>query len=80
MSISAAGVGATAMAVRCDERALHVVLADGREISVPLRWFPRLQAATPAQRDNWRLLGKGAGIHWPELDEDLSVASLLAPS
>ena len=58
--------------------ALHVVLADGREVSAPLVWFPRLYDATEAQRCNWRLIGRGIGIHWPDLDEDISVESLLS--
>ena len=55
-----------------------VTLADARKVSAPLEWFPRLRAATAAQRANWRLIGRGVGIHWEELDEDLSVRSLLA--
>jgi len=58
--------------------ALRVVLADGREISAPLEWFPRLRAATSEQKRNWRLIGKGIGIHWEDVDEDISVESLLA--
>lgn len=58
---------------------LRVELDDGREIAVPLRWFPRLEEANEAERENWRLIGDGEGIHWPELDEDISVASLLRP-
>jgi hypothetical protein len=54
------------------------VLADGREISVPLAWFPRLRDATVDQRRNWRLIGGGVGVHWPDVDEDISAASLLA--
>jgi hypothetical protein len=54
-----------------------VSLVDGRKISIPLVWFPRLANATKAQLDNYELLGDGEGIHWPELDEDLSVAGLL---
>ncbi|MDQ6959959.1 MAG: DUF2442 domain-containing protein, partial [Mariprofundaceae bacterium] len=57
--------------------ALHVLLADGREVSAPLAWLPRLRDATEAQRTNWRLIGHGIGIHWDDLDEDVSVASLL---
>jgi hypothetical protein len=57
---------------------LHVVLADGREVSAPLAWFSRLNEATEAQRQNWRLIGRGIGIHWPDLDEDISVESLLS--
>jgi hypothetical protein len=56
---------------------LTVVLADGRRISAPLAWFPRLLRATPEQRANWELLGDGEGIHWPSADEDLSVSGLL---
>ncbi len=56
---------------------LHVVLADGREISVPLEWFPRLRDATDQQRRKWRLIGRGIGIHWPDADEDISVEGLL---
>ncbi|MEO8275144.1 MAG: DUF2442 domain-containing protein [Thermoanaerobaculia bacterium] len=57
---------------------LAVELADGRRISAPLVWFPRLLAADAAERQNWELLGDGEGIHWPSIDEDLSVAGLLA--
>ena len=57
---------------------LKVVLADGREVSVPLTWFPRLQKATVKQRKNWRLIGGGVGIHWESVDEDISVESLLS--
>jgi Protein of unknown function (DUF2442) len=56
---------------------LCVRLKDGREISVPLDWFPVLKAASPKKRKNWRLIGRGVGIHWPDLDEDISVAALL---
>ena len=57
---------------------IKVVLADGREISAPLEWFPRLRDANELQRNNWRLIGKGIGIHWEEIDEDISIKSLLA--
>lgn len=63
--------------VRVTEDELSVTLADGRAIAVPLAWFPRLLHASPEQRNNWELLGDGEGIHWPDLDEDLSVAGLL---
>ena len=56
---------------------LTVVLADGRRISAPLAWFPRLLRASPEQRADWELLGDGEGIHWPSADEDLSVNGLL---
>ena len=67
-----------AAGIKCTTDALLVVLEDGREVSVPLAWFPRLQKATPAQRRNWRLIGGGIGIHWEDIDEDISVESLLA--
>jgi len=60
------------------EDALHVLLADGREISAPVQWFPRLLGATPEQRAQWELIGDGIGIHWPLVDEDIEVESLLA--
>jgi hypothetical protein len=69
---------AFAQRVAVGEDSLTVELADGRTIAVPLAWFPRLLHATPAELANWRLIGSGEGIHWPELDEDISVASLLA--
>jgi hypothetical protein len=58
--------------------ALVVDLADGRTITVPLAWFPRLAHGTPVERATWRFIGGGEGIHWPDLDEDISVESLLA--
>ncbi len=67
----------TAVDVRMDDSALRVMLADGRELSAPLEWFPRLRDATPDQRRNWRLIGRGHGIHWPDVDEDVSIAGLL---
>ena len=57
---------------------LVVTLADGRQVSAPLEWFPRLRDATAKQRKNWRLIGRGVGIHWEDVDEDISVRSLLA--
>jgi hypothetical protein len=56
---------------------LYVMLADGRELAVPIDWFPRLRDATDKQRENWRFIGGGQGIHWEDIDEDLSVARLL---
>ena len=56
----------------------RVVLDDGRELSVPLAWFPRLLHGTPEQLGNWELIGRGEGLHWEDLDEDISVAGLLA--
>jgi len=64
-----------AHAIKCTDADLIVELLDGRTISAPLVWFPRLSQATPSQRANWELLGDG--IHWPEIVEDLSVAGLL---
>lgn len=63
--------------VRLDEHQLSAHLADGRVITVPLAWYPRLLHATPEQRAQWQIAGGGFGIHWPELDEDLSVEGLL---
>jgi len=64
--------------VTINEETLSVDLADGRSIAVPLAWFPRLAHGSPAERSKWRLIAGGEGIHWPDLDEDISVASLLA--
>jgi len=77
MSSSLPDVDPRAKEVALTEDELSVLLADGRRISVPLAWFPRLLRATPAQRANFELLGDGHGIHWPDLDEDLSVSGLL---
>jgi hypothetical protein len=77
MSILTLKRDANAVAVECDDDFLRVTLADGREVAVPLVWFPRLLDATQEQRLNWRFIGQGQGIHWPDLDEDISVASLL---
>ncbi len=64
--------------VTVTESALTVDLRDGRTVSVPLAWYPRLLHGTPKERNTWRLIGEGEGIHWPDLDEDISVESLLA--
>ncbi len=77
MPTSAIKVDATAVDVIVTDQRLTVILADGRELSAPLAWFPRMLEATDAQRRNWRFIGRGKGIHWPEIDEDVSVASLL---
>jgi len=69
---------AVAQRVTVGDEALIVDLSDARTITVPLAWFPRLVFGTPEERANWRLIGRGAGIHWPDLDEDISVESLLA--
>ena len=68
---------ARAEGVAFTEDEIIVSLVDGRRIAVPLAWFPRLAEATPAQLENWQLLGDGEGIHWPDLDEDISVPALL---
>lgn len=61
-----------------DNDMMRIRLLDGREIGVPLEWFPKLRDADAKKRMNWRLIGKGAGIHWEELDEDISVSALLS--
>jgi hypothetical protein len=63
--------------VSFSEDSLCVALRDGRKISVPLTWFPKLLQATPQQRNNWQVAGGGYGIHWPDLDEDLCTEGLL---
>lgn len=78
MSTSASRIKALATDVRVTPKNLRVVLADGREITAPLQWFPRLMKASRSQRGKWRLIGKGVGIHWEEIDEDISVEGLLA--
>ena len=70
---------AVATEVSCADDALTVVLDDGRTVSVPLAWFPRLLNATAKQRRDWELIGGGIGIHWQAVDEDIAVASLLQP-
>ena len=77
MATSAVKYDATAVDVKLMEDRLVVVLADGRELAAPLAWFPRLLDASTEQRRNWRLIGGGHGIHWPDVDEDISIASLL---
>lgn len=77
MNTLAVEVDPLAIEVTCTNDRLHVVLADGREILVPLVWFPRLYHATPEQRAQWRPIGGGVGMHWEAIDEDISVASLL---
>jgi hypothetical protein len=67
-----------ARSVAVTEDSLVVELSDGRVLSVPLAWYPRLQHGTPEERSNCRLIGRGDGIHWPALDEDISVAGLIA--
>lgn len=77
-----ANPGERVIEVACTEDKLIVDLSDGRSISVPLAWYPRLLHATPLERGNWQITGASVGIHWPDIDEDLSVEGLLrgAPS
>ena len=67
-----------ALSVSLTDDTLSVDLRDGRSISVPLAWFPRLLHSSAQERNNWRLIGKGQGIHWEDIDEDISVEGLLA--
>ncbi len=78
MSSLAVETKALARQITVSDTELTVELADGRRVSAPLTWFPRLLEASPAAEDRWQLLGDGEGIHWPEIDEDLSVRGLLA--
>jgi hypothetical protein len=79
MSISAVEIEVPlAQKVTVTGDTLCVDLSDGRSISAPLAWFPRLQHASTAERKHWRLIGKGTGIHWEDIDEDISVEGLLA--
>lgn len=80
MSTLAIKLDAHAVDVSFKNDALHIVVADGREISAPLEWLPRLRDANENQRKNWRLIGKGVGIHWPEIDEDIAVSTLMRNS
>jgi hypothetical protein len=75
MNTSTLETRARDVAVTATELTVH--LRDGRTVSVPLAWFPRLLNATPEQRSNLELIGDGEGVHWPDLDEDLSVAGIL---
>jgi len=71
-------VSALAKSVEFDEAMMQVVFTDGRVLCVPLAWFPVLRAATPEQRARYEIGGGGVGLHWPDLDEDLSIAGLMA--
>lgn len=77
MSVSEPRAGEKVQDVRVTEDTLTVDLLDGRTISVPLTWYPRLLHANQAQRNNWQVAGGGFGIHWPDVDEDLSTEGLL---
>jgi hypothetical protein len=69
---------ATIMHVIVSSDTIFIDLADGRSISAPFAWYPRLLHGTPDEQNNWRLIGRGSGIHWPDLDEDISVENVLA--
>ena len=69
---------ALAASVSVTEDELVIALVDGRTLAVPLAWYPRLFHGTPAERANWQLIGRGVGVHWPFLDEDISIAHTLA--
>jgi len=77
MGTLALGADERVATVDITEESLVVGLADGRTISVPLAWYPRLMNATDAARQNWKMSGGGYGIHWPEIDEDLNTEGLL---
>jgi hypothetical protein len=77
MNSSALATEATAKGVKFTTDALVVELRDGRRVSVPLKWYPRLAEGRPAERRKWHFVGAGVGIHWPALDEDISIEGLL---
>ena len=77
MDISAVAADERVADVRFDEDRIIVDLMDGRTIAAPLAWYPRLLAASPAERARWQRAGAGYGLHWPDLDEDLSTEGLL---
>jgi hypothetical protein len=79
MHILAERIEVLAVDASCTGNTLTVTLSDGRTVSAPLAWFPRLLEATPKQRAKWELIGGGIGLHWESVDEDISVASLLHP-
>ena len=79
MRTLAESVEVLAVDAACTGDTLTVTLSDGRVVSAPLAWFPRLLDATPRQRAQWELIGGGIGLHWETVDEDISVASLLQP-
>lgn len=77
MNTSPAKYENIATGVSFDAHSVYFSLADGRSISAPLAWFPRLMKATDKERGNWRLIGRGSGVHWPDIDEDISIPGLL---
>ena len=80
MTTSPLKISADAVDVEVTDDQLRLVLADGRELAAPVAWFPRLRDASPEARGRWRLIGGGEGVHWPDLDEDIAVATLLRAS
>ena len=68
---------ASAVDVWFDENKMYVRLVDGRELGTPIDWFPRLRDASEQDKNNWKFIGRGSGIHWEAIDEDLSIAGLL---
>ena len=78
MSFSIISKSKNAVNIVFSDSKMIVFLEDGRELSVPLEWFPRLRKATKEQLEKWRFIGKGKGIHWQEIDEDISIENLLA--
>ncbi|HEY3887253.1 MAG TPA: DUF2442 domain-containing protein [Caulobacteraceae bacterium] len=80
MSTLAIKLDPDAIDVEVTDTVLRLTLADGRELSAPLEWFPRLRDATDNQRRNWRLIGGGEGVHWPDVHEDIAVSTLLRSS
>jgi hypothetical protein len=77
-SLATKQIEVRAAAVRVSDEALIIDLSDGRTVSAPLAWYPRLLHGTSAERQNHRLIGQGLGIHWPQLDEDISAEGILA--
>ncbi len=78
ISLATKQIEIRATSVRVSDDALIVDLNDGRTVSAPLAWYPRLLDGTAAERDNYQFIGEGLGIHWPQLDEDISVEGILA--
>lgn len=77
MSILQISKSNNAVDIKFDSNKMHLVLDDGRELSVPINWFPALRDATPEQRNNWRFIGDGEGVHWDDPDEDILIENLL---
>jgi hypothetical protein len=77
MSFSIVSKSKNAVNIVFSDSKMIVFLEDGRELSVPLEWFPRLRKATKEQLEKWRFIGKGEGVHWEEIDEDISIENLL---